>query len=1177
MKNLKITSALLSIAMVLTLVTPSVEVMADETSVPTETQEIEAAENTERKTSEKKTTKTSEKKDNDVKETQAPIVTEKQEPKETETKETEATETQAPKVTEKQEPEATDPKETEELKEKETGHPVPTESRTSEPSGTEKQESETTEKTKPNETESPSSEKEITEPSETEQPIPEVTEKGDIESEAKKDAKDAITGKCGNILNWSWDEEDTLTISGSGAMNNWTSASSVPWKDYANKIKTVILPNGITSIGNYAFSGCIELSTIELPDSITSIGECAFSGSGITTISIPSGVTSISKETFSSCSNLSSISLPDSIISIGESAFNGSGITTISIPNGVTSIGKNSFTGCSQLSSIVLPDSITSIGEGAFCGSGLKSITIPNKVTSISDSMFANCEKLTSVTFHKNVISVGEMAFQFCSSLTIIKDYENVKTIGFAAFSFCHSLESFAFPNKVTSIARGTFYNCEKLKNVTIPDSVTSIGSSAFYNCSSLTLVVLPYNLDSIGEEAFEGCSCGVILNENLTDREKAFTNFTGYIMPYCTLSYTNDGHGTITGKTYTYRDDVMEFTITPEANYHLEKVTFDGGELIPDQNGRYTMPFKLGSAVIKATFVKNAASGTFGNNLSWTLSDTGLLDISGKGAMPDYLECSTEDKNPTPWKEYKNDIKSIRLSAGITSIGNYAFCGCTNLISFSMPDGVTTVGDYAFSNCPGLTSVWMPSSVTTIGKSAFGFCSGIKTAKINTGIISIGDEAFTNCTSLTYIQITQNVTKVGDSAFEGCSSLKTVVFPEVLVSIGNAAFKGCNSLTSVTLPESVNSVGENAFKDCSKLADVVLPYNLTALNTGVFDGCISLTHVLINKSAYNPDSFPECPDNTFQFYYGISYSNDGHGMITGKNYSYEGETIKLTYTPEYGYVINEANLISGNATFKLTPDNSDCTITVTMPYSEGDVTIKATFKNTIASGTCGKKLSWILNGAGTLIISGSGAMDNWDSLNHPQWISYSTEIKSVVISENVTSIGNLAFIYYSNIESVSIPVSVTTIGNFAFNGCKSLTKVIYGGTDIDWAKISIGSYNQELTNATLLTKIENTLVAKGGKTAKVKYKKLRKKAQAVARSKVMTISNPQGNVTYKLASVSKSKYKKFFTINAKNGVVTVKKKLKKGTYTIKVSVTAAGNDDYKIATKTVAFKIKVK
>ena len=189
---------------------------------------------------------------------------------------------------------------------------------------------------------------------------------------------------------------------------------------YTGKDKDVVIPDGVTSIGNEAFWGCGSLTSITLPDSVTSIDDWAFRCcSSLQSFSIPDGVTSIGNKAFEYCRDLQSVTIPDSVTSIGDSAFSGCGrLQSITIPDGVTSIGNSAFRGCRGLASIVIPNSVTSIGYGAFedCSS-LQSITIPNSVTSIDDWAFYRCESLTSITIPDSVTSIGKEAFGGCPAL----------------------------------------------------------------------------------------------------------------------------------------------------------------------------------------------------------------------------------------------------------------------------------------------------------------------------------------------------------------------------------------------------------------------------------------------------------------------------------------------------------------------------------------------------------------------------------------------------------------------------------------------------------------------------------------------------------------------------------------------------------------------------------------
>ena len=234
-------------------------------------------------------------------------------------------------------------------------------------------------------------------------------------------AKTVAIGTCGaqgNNVAWELDDTGTLTIYGEGAMKNCYGTS--PWYSQRASIKTVVIENGVTSIGEYAFYICSSLSSITIPDSVTSIGQAAFSRcSSLTSVAIPDSVTSIAYGVFESCSSLTSVAIPDSVTSIGKWAFYGcSSLTMITIPDSVTSIEYQAFAGCSSLTSITIPDGVTTIEKYMFQGcSNLTSITIPNSVTSIGEGVFFECSSLAEITIPNSVSSVGESAFEKCVSL----------------------------------------------------------------------------------------------------------------------------------------------------------------------------------------------------------------------------------------------------------------------------------------------------------------------------------------------------------------------------------------------------------------------------------------------------------------------------------------------------------------------------------------------------------------------------------------------------------------------------------------------------------------------------------------------------------------------------------------------------------------------------------------
>ena len=231
--------------------------------------------------------------------------------------------------------------------------------------------------------------------------------------------------------------------------------------------------------------------------------------------------------------------------------------------------------------------------------------------------------------------------------------------------------------------------------------------------------------------------------------------------------------------------------------------------------------------------------SGTCGPNLRWHLTDNGVLTISGKGKMEDY-----SFSNRAPWGDSRKKVKRIIIGDGVTTIGWFAFSGCSALTSVTIPNSVTTIRFRAFSGCYALTSVTIPNSVTTIGDRAFEGCSALTSVTIPNSVTTIGEAAFYHCSALTSITIPNSVTTIGEDTFEGCRELTSVTIPNSVTKIGNKAFSGCRELTSVTIPNSVTEIGNYAFSACRNLKILTFGSGLQSIGREAFSGCINITQI---------------------------------------------------------------------------------------------------------------------------------------------------------------------------------------------------------------------------------------------------------------------------------------------------------------------------------------------
>ena len=450
-------------------------------------------------------------------------------------------------------------------------------------------------------------------------------------------------------------------------------------------------------------------------------------------------------------------------------------------------------------------------------------------------------------------------------------------------------------------------------------------------------------------------------------------------------------------------------------------------------------------------------ASGSCGYNVTYTfVSSTGTLTIQGSGAMTNYYYSSD-----IPWLSYKDDIKTVIIEEGVTSIDNYAFDGCGSLTSVTIPNGVTYIGESAFNGCSGLTSVTIPNSVTRIGSSAFYNCSGLQKVIVPDiaawcGINFLGDP-FNNShhiysdenTEITDLVIPNSVTSIGSMAFRNCSGLTSITIPNSVTSIGNSAFMNCSGLTSITIGNSVTSIEYQAFFGCSGLTSVTIPNSVTSIGSYAFSGCSGLTSITVAQGNTKYDSRDNCnaliesASNTLIVGCKttvIPNSVTSIGSMAFRNCSgLTSITIPNSVTSIEGSAFNDCSGLTsvtiGNSVTSIGKYAfSGCSGLTSITVAQGNTkydsrdncnAIIESASNTLIAGC---KTTIIPNGVTSI---GSSAFYKCSGLT------------SVTIPNSVTSIGSEAFASCSGLTSITIPNSVTSIGNWAFDDCSGLTSVI--------------------------------------------------------------------------------------------------------------------------------------
>ena len=776
-------------------------------------------------------------------------------------------------------------------------------------------------------------------------------------------ASDIVSGVCGaqgDNLIWTLNlSTGALTISGTGEMATYssTSGNTSPWTDYKSSISSLTIEDGVTSIGAYAFYNHSTLSDVTISSSVTTFNSTAFSG-----------CSALNKDTGG---NLNFLGTADQWASINFASSTANPMyynhslklngTTLVNATFNTDVKGYCFYGNTDLETITLGSEVTYLGTYAFYNSGVTTIncSASTPLDSIATYAFYNCSSLSSITLPGTLRKVMSSAFSNNTALTpeggnlnFLGTADQWASISFSSYMYnptyqCQSLKLNGIPLETCTISvnvtSGNFYRVKSLRSVSFNEGCETIAASAFYDCSNLDgELVFPSTLTSIGNNAFQGAA-GIDVIYALPTTPPAISSYTFQGIDKATTPLCVPISA---ASTYSSTALWQDFTI------------WYGG-LCGAEEGE--------------------------SNLRWRYNPTShVLYISGSGAMKNYTGSTA-----MPWNSFKTSITSLVIEDGVTTIGNYAFYGCTGLNAISLPTSLTTIGNYVFYNDVALTSVTIPEGVTNLGNCIFQNATSLATISLPSTLLTIGYNAFM-ANALTSVSIPASVTTIGSSSFKNCSSLASVSFVGTpsLTSFAYSLFEGCSKLTSITIPNSVTAIDHDAFSGCSKLASVTYGSNPTLASIGysAFKNCTELTSITI------PDSIT---------------------TITGNN----GTT---PYTPFAGCSKLTTVVWNARNCGGYTPINYNNSIYYQMPFEA--------IKTQIESLTFGDEVERI-----------------------PDYLCHGmTNITSLTIPASVTSIGTNSFNGCTGLASVTSEATTPqTIGASTFSSLPS-TKKLYLPHDID-------------------------------------------------------------------------------------------------------------------------------
>ena len=876
--------------------------------------------------------------------------------------------------------------------------------------------------------------------------------------------------------------------------------------DYAFQnaaLTEVTLPGNIVSIGTSAFASNAKLTTVTF--GLTANGEV-------------SQLKEIGANVFNSCTKLVLLRLEKTTPNEdGTAAYEDDKLPALTAL-GVSGAYRNGpFKACTSLKSITIPDEVTVIGGSAFDGcTSLVTVNLPKNLKTVCSSAFNGCKKLTTVTFNEATpdatVNLQQKVFNGCSVLTGF-DFDKVGEFsGSDIFNGCKALKSVDIHNQLTAgVLKNMFKGCTGLTTVNFDPLSGGIGDSAFNGCTNLTTVTIGENVTKINANAFDGCKKLATVNMN----SASLTEIGNYAFQNCIVLKSFEfpatlqkiGNGAFAGTSALAVVDLSQtngLTINNTAfkNGGVTTLKLGGTKFIGES--AFEACTKLTSVVIPDNFLDTTAS-KLNKRIFKGCTALKTVDYQSKLDIPEemFIGCTA--------------LKTVTISGNVQKIITKAFSGCTNLTNVTMGNQLQSIGKDAFKNCTSLTEIVLPESLTDIGANAFNGCKNLAKITVNSAI-DIGGEAFTGCsdnlelkikdgvdmdfvdkaiykgnTLVSYIgkaeslTVKEGTTAIGANAFGGNTTITTVNLPSTVKEIGVAAFNGCTALTTINL-EYVTTFGSKAFQNDKQLSFTNLVLNASELPSYLFDACTSITNVTFGVGNVDVGSY------AFRGCSGITKMVNTVNVTSLNEYAFQNafaETAELDLdfsAAKTGY--RDGRIFDGAKGLKSIKISG---IMVDKSGNDDYYIYDYMFRNCVnlVSVTSVNKVkrvgSHVFDGCTKLTLddfdmSAVTGIDNQafincaaiTELNLPR-IEYMgtttlypttaiavfkgcTSLRSVVLGDKITAIGNSVFMNCSSLESVEMP-NVNTLCANSFGGCTSLTSLtltstvqtVYAGAFSGW------------------------------------------------------------------------------------------------------------------------------